>query len=170
MNAIPRYIFLCLIFLFFEVFILNKVELGMGSQLFILPLYIMLLPFETSVFVLMLIGFFLGIFADIMLNTFGINASSLLLTAFLRPIIFRIFILNEENYVTKRMTISNMGWAVFNLSYGLLLLIYTVWFVLLEVFRLSDWLLILRNIVLSFVASYLLAQIIQLFFRKNKSQ
>jgi len=169
MNVIPRYIFLCLIFLFFEVFVLNKVEIGMGTQLFILPLYIMLLPFETSVFILMLIGFFLGIFADIMLNTFGINASSLLLTAYLRPIIFNIFILNEENNVMKRMTISNMGWAVFNLSYGLLLLVYITWFVVLEVFRLSDWLLILRNIVFSFVASYLLAQIIQLFFRKKKS-
>ena len=75
MKNIIRYALLFGLFFLLQVFVFNRLELGYGAQIFILPLYLMILPFETNVFVLIIIGFILGLSVDALSNTFGLTAS-----------------------------------------------------------------------------------------------
>ncbi len=91
MKTIITYSALFGLFFCLQVFIFNRLEIGYGAQIFILPLFLMILPFETNVFGLMTLGFLLGISVDAFSNTFGLNASTLVLFAYLRPIVFESF-------------------------------------------------------------------------------
>jgi len=88
MNPILTHVFRFIVFSLAQTFILNKLDLGFGAQVFLLPLYLFLLPFETNVLVLMAIAFGLGISVDVLSNTMGLNASSLVFFAFLEIGIF----------------------------------------------------------------------------------
>lgn len=167
MKGIIRYVFLFLSFLLLQVFLARNIDLGYGFHLFLLPLFIMILPFETPVFILMLLGFLLGIIADSIMNSYGLNASSLVLFAYLRPIVFQTFTPKEGYDVLKNPVLPEMGWTWFVFSYGLLLFIYLLWFFFLEVFSLNEWVLIVRNSFFSFIFSFSVALILQLFFRKQ---
>ncbi|NBX37926.1 MAG: hypothetical protein EBR54_00740 [Flavobacteriia bacterium] len=167
MKSLIRFAILFFVFLFAQVFLARNLDFGYGMQLFLLPLFIMLLPFDTGVFMLMLLGFILGILADSLMNSYGLNASSLVLFAYLRPAVFTLFLPKEGYDNLKDPTLSDMGWRWFLLTYGLLLSIYLSWFFFLEVFRISEWFLLLRNTFMSFVVSFLVALVSQLFFRKR---
>jgi len=167
MTSLIRYTFLFLFFFLFQVFLARNVEIGAGMQLFVLPIFLMILPFNTSIFVMMSLGFLLGILADSLMNSYGLNASSLVLFAYFRPLVFSLFLPKDGYDNLKEPTLRDMGWRWFLLTYGLLLLLHLVWFFILEIFRLGEWLLILRNTFMSFVFSYFVALVLQLFFRKQ---
>lgn len=163
-----RYTLLWFCFLFIQIFVLKHIEITIGSQFFILPLFLMVLPFQTNIFILMLVGFATGLIADSFSNTLGLHASSLVLMAYLRPIMFHYCHPREGYDPLKFPTIPYMGWWWFCITYGILLFIHTLWFFVLEIFRISDWGLITRNTIYSFIASFFIALIINLFFRRPK--
>jgi hypothetical protein len=167
MTALIRLIFLFFILLFLQVFWAGNLEIGFGAHLFLLPLFIMVLPFETNVFVLMSLGFLMGVLADSIMNSYGLNASSLVFFAYLRPFVFKSFTPKEGYDTLKNPTLSEMGWTWFIFSYGTLLLMYVFWFFLVEIFSFREILLILRNSFFSFTFSMIVALILQLFFRKK---
>ena len=69
------------LFVFLQIFIFNQLEFGFGIHLLMCPLYIMLLPFEMNIIILLMIAFGMGVFVDVFSNTYGLHASSLLLMA-----------------------------------------------------------------------------------------
>lgn len=167
MRPFLYYVFLFFVFLFLQIFLARHIELGLGAHLFLLPLFLMLLPFDTNIFILMGLGFVMGFIADGIMNSYGLNASSLVLFAYMRPFVFRAFTPKEGYDVLKSPTLAEMGWTWFVFSYGLLLLIYVFWFFVVEIFTLSEGLLILRNSFFSFIFSMVVGLILQLFLRKK---
>lgn len=171
MRIIINYAFLFLLFFGLQVFVFNKLEIGYGALIFFLPLFLMILPFDTNVFVLMLLGFFLGISVDALSNTYGLNASSLVLFAYLRPMIFDFFRPREGYDPLKIPSARDMGWEWFAFVYGVLFLISLSWFCIWEIFSAREILLVLRNIISSFFASSVVVILSQLFVfntRRNK--
>src|SRR5690606_30576224 len=75
-----------------QVLILNKITLRWWSQPigfpvfipYIYPLFILLLPFETPVWLLLILGFTMGITMDMFMNTAGMHACATVLLAYLR--------------------------------------------------------------------------------------
>jgi len=63
-----------------------------------------------------------------------------------------------------------MGFAWFFIIYAPLLFIYLTWFFLLEIFRFSEGLFILRNIATSFVVSFGFAVLFQLSLFKTNAR
>ncbi len=164
MKKIIRYALLFGLFFLLQVFVFNRLELGYGAQIFILPLYLMILPFETNVFFLMIIGFILGLSVDALSNTFGLTASSLVLFAFLRPLVFETFRPRDGYDPLKEPTASDMGWPWFLVVFGVLFSSALLWYFILEVFRWGETLLVLRNFFLSLIASGLVISVSQFFF------
>jgi hypothetical protein len=167
MNPILTHVFRFIVFSLAQTFILNKLDLGFGAQVFLLPLYLFLLPFETNVLVLMAIAFGLGIYVDVLSNTMGLNASSLVFFAFLRPLVFNLFRPRDGYDSLKTPTIKDMGTSWFYAAFVTLLGAYLLWYFTLEFFRLSEILLILRNILSSLLITLVFVTIIQLFFLKR---
>lgn len=79
-----------MVLLLLQVFVFSNIKL---SSLGIVPaffiLYIILLPFETPNWAILLLAFLLGLSIDIFTDTLGINASSTVFIAFIRPLLLK---------------------------------------------------------------------------------
>ncbi|MBI1835887.1 MAG: hypothetical protein HYR91_01340 [Flavobacteriia bacterium] len=154
-------------FLFFvlaQSLIFNQLEVGFGIHPMIYPLFIVLLPFEINTLLLLLIALITGLCIDSLSNTYGLHTSSLLVVAYLRPIIFKIFAPRDGYDANKEGSISEMGQRWFIYVFGILLLIHHFWFFMLEMFKWNEILLILKKTILSLPISYLLCVLLQVVF------
>ncbi|MDG1333292.1 MAG: hypothetical protein P8P74_13235 [Crocinitomicaceae bacterium] len=150
-----------------QVVVLNQVELGAGTLLMIYPLFIVLLPVDMNVFLLLFLAFALGISIDAMSNTYGLHASSLVLMAYFRPIIFQAFAPRDGYEIDLEPNIHTMGYRWTIRTFGLLLLMHHFWFFLLELFRFDEILYVLQKTLLSLPISFALCVLIQfLIIRK----
>lgn len=161
MRKFLKHIFRFALLLAIQVLVLNKVELGAGTLLMIYPLFIVLLPEDTNVFLLLFLAFVLGISIDAMSNTYGLHASSLLLLAYFRPIIFKAFAPRDGYETDLELNLHTMGFRWFFRTFGLLLLIHHFWFFLMELFRFDEILLVLKHTLFSFPISFTLCVLIQ---------
>lgn len=170
MSSVVKHILRFFLFFLVQVLVLNQIELGMGIQIMIYPLFILLLPVEMSVFTLMIIAFVLGLSIDSMSGTFGLHASSLLAFAYFRPMIFNLFAPRDGYDILLETNIFTMGMGWFIKTFGILMLIHHFWFFMLEMFKLNEILFVLQKTGLSVVMSIMICILLQyLFLRKPKS-
>lgn len=153
-----------IIFVLVQALVFNRLEIGFGIQIMIYPLFLILLPFETSIFVLLLLAFTMGICIDSISDTYGLHTSSLLLVAYLRPIIFNAFSPREGYDPLKEASVFEMGQRWFVSVFGLLLVIHHFWFFMLEMFKMDEFLFVLQKTILSVPISFLLCIFLQVIF------
>ena len=91
MNEVIKHSIRFVLLVILQSLILNQLEIGWGIQLMVYPLLIILLPFELGTVYLLLVAFIMGILIDSMSNTYGLHTSSLLVVAYFRPLIFKLF-------------------------------------------------------------------------------
>lgn len=151
-----------------QVFVFNQMEVGLGIYPMVYPLFIMLLPFSTPPLLLLLLAFLMGFTIDVLSNTGGLHASSLLVFALFRPIVFKLFSPRDGYEGMKDSSIYGMGQRWFLYTFGMLLLVHHFWFFSLEIFRFSEIFYILRKLFLSAPISYLLVILLQFLFLKKK--
>lgn len=155
------------LFLIAQAFIFNQLEIGLGIQLMVYPLYIFLLPLEMNVFLLMLVSFALGFGIDLFSNTYGLHASSALILAYGRPYLIKLFEPRDGFDPGKELTIYSMGYAWFSYVFGIFLLAHTVWFFFIEQFKWSEFWYVALKTLLGVPLSLLLCILLQfLFFKK----
>ncbi|NRA11485.1 MAG: hypothetical protein HRT57_05990 [Crocinitomicaceae bacterium] len=170
MSQIAKHILRFFLFFLVQVLVLNQIELGMGIQIMIYPLFILLLPVDMNVFSLMLVSFALGLCIDALSNTFGLHASSLLAVAYFRPIIFKLFAPRDGYDILFEPNIFTLGTVWFLKTFGLLIVIHHFWFFMLEMFKLNEIIFVLQKTGLSLVVSILICILLQyLFLRKRNS-
>lgn len=160
LNHIVRFVLLVLV----QVFILNQLEIGWGILIMAYPLFVFLLPYELNISITLFISFVMGVCIDIMSNTFGLHTSSLLLFAYLRPIIFSRFASQEDYEMTREANIYTMGANWFIFTFGLLLLLHHLWFFLFEVANFNELFYIFRKTILSTIVSFLVCVGLQIIF------
>ncbi len=168
MNVIVKIGLRFIALLLLQVLVLNQIEIGFGIQLMAYPLFILLLPVEMGVVVQMAIAFVLGILIDAMSNTYGLHASSLLVVAYLRPAIFKLFAPRDGYDPLMETNIFNMGTMWFLKAFGILIAVHHLWFFMLEMFKLNELLYVLQKTALSVPISFLICILLQyLFIRKR---
>jgi hypothetical protein len=171
MNVVLKNSIRFVLFALLQALVFNQIEIGFGIHLMVHPLFIMLLPFETGVFTMMILGFGLGIIIDIFSNTYGLHASSLLLMAYMRPVIFKFYGPREGYDPLKEPSVFDMGSRWFVFVFGYLILIHHFWYFLIEIFRFDQFLLILQKTIFSVIISYLLCIVLQTFLiKKSKAK
>jgi hypothetical protein len=166
MNAfkyIGRFIFLVLT----QVLVLNQLEVGLGIQGMIYPMFIIFLPVEIGVILLMTIAFVMGMSIDAMSNTYGLHTSALLAVAFARPFFFDLFAPRDGYDPLVEPDMFSMGRSWFFKTYGVLLLLHHLWFFSLEMFKFSEILLILQKTFLSIVFSFVLSILVHYLLVKR---
>jgi len=137
-NFIKYLVHFTLIFLI-QVLLLQSISLPIGSifiSVFLFPLFIILLPFETEAYVGLLVAFGLGLLTDIFYDSPGVFASAGVFAAFVRPLVLTI---NEPKTGYARDAspiISSMG-LVWFLRFSLPLIIsFVLFYCVIEVFSL----------------------------------
>src|SRR3954465_6749323 len=93
-SRIPINILRFIALLSVQVLIFSKLNLGPSLSPyvcpFVYPLFILLLPFGTPQWLLMILGFVTGLVLDFFLGSLGMHAASCLLIAYLRPYLISI--------------------------------------------------------------------------------
>lgn len=89
-REILNVVFLFILYLTLQILLVRNLVLFDYGFCFIYVACILLLPNETSLTALLLIGFVVGITVDTFYNTLGIHAAATVLMAYLRPFIVRV--------------------------------------------------------------------------------
>lgn len=102
-------------------------------------LFIILLPYETNKFFVLLLAFFLGFSVDIFNSTPGIHASATVLAAFVRPFILKVYSPREGYDPNKIPGIKNNGLSWF-LKYAFsIILIHHLFLLFVDAYGFSNF-------------------------------
>jgi hypothetical protein len=178
MNTYVKNLFKFCLIVLLQVLILNKITLRWWAQPggfpvfipFVYPLFILLLPFETSVPALLILGFVTGISVDIFMNTAGMHACATVLIAYLRTNVLNALLpKNLSEYPNQSPDVKNMGWMPFLVYSGFLILLHHAMFFTLELWSLNNIGYLLLKIVASAVTSMLFIVAYLLLFTRQSS-
>ena len=89
-NILLRNVSRFLILVLLQILVFNNIEitsLGIVPAFFIL--YILLLPFETPNWMILILAFFIGFLVDIFSDTMGLNATATVFVGFIRPTVLK---------------------------------------------------------------------------------
>jgi len=163
---ILRFFFL----VFFQVLILNHVNLGGFINPYFYVYFILLLPFSTPRWMLLLAAFVLGWSIDIFTNTLGLNISACLLMAFARPFVMMAISSGPESLLGDTPSIRNQGVKWFLYYSVILIFIHHFSLFYLEIFRFEEFFFTLVRVLLSSAFTLLLVLLSEYLFysRGNK--
>lgn len=161
--------FIC--FVLFQVFVLDRVNIGHLVTPYLYFLFILWLPFKMNRALVMLLAFLLGFSVDAFRHNPGFHASACVLVAYIRPFLVNILIPQEgweANYEAPSMK-SLGGIMPYMVFAGILCLLHNFWLFLLQAWQFGDVLYLLFKTVLATIISLVLIFITELIFvRKQK--
>lgn len=147
-------------------FILKGVDY-INIDIYIYPLFILLLPLNIIDGVAILICFFYGLCIDAFYNTVGLYASAAVFLAAIRPIVLSIMEPRGGYEVGKAATKANYGLRWFLQYSGVLMFLHTFWVVSLEELTLLSTLWLLKMLSI-FTLSMLLIIMYQYVFNPKE--
>lgn len=147
MSIYLRNLFRFCILILIQVLILNNITLQWWSQPtgfpvfipYIYPLFILLLPFETPVAIVLFAGLLCGLTVDSFMNTAGMHAFAMVMISY-----FRINVLNAllpkniVEYKGETPSVKNMGWVPFIVYAAFLIVMHHAVFFTIELWSLSN--------------------------------
>ena len=178
MNVyLKNFLRFCIIVLL-QVLILNKITLRWWSEPgfpifipYVYPLFILLLPFETPVWALLIMGFILGTTVDSFMNTAGMHACATVLIAYLRTnVLSALLPRNLSEYAGQHPSIRSMGWMPFLVYSAFLIVLHHFVFFTIELWNVSNFGFLLLKIFASSVTSMLFIIVYLLLFTRQNTQ
>lgn len=171
MSILLKNIVRFFLFIFVQVFVLNKIP---PIHQFIVPyiyfLFILWLPFSVSRFYLMLIAFIFGLSLDLLMGTPGIHAAPCVFIAFVRPFLLSLLLPQETTELSYlEPGVKNMGLAPYAVYVLLLTFFHHIYLVLIEWLEFGNFMYFFGKVTATTAISLLLIFLIELFFyRKGK--
>ncbi len=169
-QSIIKSIFRIFFLILLQSLVVNKVQLLDGL---ILPwIYIfglLMLPFETPRWLVLMIGFAVGFLMDYFTGPMGLHTTACVIIAYLQPIVQKLLAPREGYEITQRPTIQKMGLTWYLTYAGFLTVAHHTVLFFLEVLRFNDFFYQVLHIVLSSLATLLLLVIGQYLIFTSKS-
>lgn len=166
-KLLPRYIINFIVLAFIQVFILNNIQLGGFVNPYLYILFILILPFETPKWLLLVLGFFLGLTIDLFANTIGMHASATVFMAFLRPYVLEL-ISPRDGYESETLPQLRFYGASWFIRYASILVFsHHLFLFYIEVFKFSNFFTTFVRVILNSIFTIILILISQYFFRKD---
>lgn len=138
-SLITRNIIRLVFLVIFQVVVLNNVALGGFINPYLYVMFILMLPFETPKWLLLISAFVLGISVDMFSDTAGIHAAACVFMAFARPGVLNLVSSRQEYELGIQPIIRDLGFKWF-LSYSLILVfIHHILIFYLEVFSFREF-------------------------------
>lgn len=150
----------------FQVFVLNNVQLSGYINPYLYIMFILLLPFETPKWLLLVLAFLQGLTIDMFVQTPGMHAAACVFMAFMRPFIIATISSKKEYEPGIQPSIQDLGSTWF-ISYAFILtLAHHLVLFFAEAFHFSEMFITLQRIVYSTVVTLILIIISQYVFYK----
>lgn len=168
LNVLLKNIGIFIFAFFIQVLVLNNIhltELGITPYFYII--FILLLPFDTPKWSLLLSAFFLGVFIDMFEDTGGVHAAASVFIAFLRPALLKA-LSSRDGYLPESLPRISWYGFIWFLKYAIISVIFhhLIYFLVLE-FSFANFSVILIRIIFTSILSVVLIIISQyLIFQK----
>ena len=167
MKHIYSYLWLAPLFVLLQVLFLNNIQFVSYINPLVYLILIISLPKDTEKWFLIVYAFLLGILLDLFEGNIGLNSSSLVFIAFFKSYLHKVLIpknlINEKN----KLGLKNLGIQIFSIYALTLIFVHNSFLFLLENFS-SLSILLLLEIILSTVVTFIIILIFQLFTFKTK--
>lgn len=166
-KLLPRYVLSFILLVFLQVFILNNIQFSGYINPYIYVLFILVLPFETPKWFLLIIAFTLGLTIDLFSSTVGMHSSATVVMAFFRPYVLKV-ISPRDGYESETLPQLRYYGASWFIRYSvILILIHHFFLFYIEVFRFTHFFATFTRAVLSSIFTIILVLISQYFYRKD---
>jgi hypothetical protein len=145
-------------------------NIGVGWESFpylhiiVFPVFILLLPIRIPKTLLILLGFLIGISVDFLYDTLGVHASAAVFTAFVRPLVLKIFEPRGGYNTSYSPTAARMGLGWFLRYAAILMFVHIFFYYSVEAFTFVYIADILMKTMVSFAVSMVFVMIFQLLF------
>jgi len=156
--------------IFFQVLILNNINLGGYINPLFYVYFILLLPFNTPRWLLLVLSFFLGLGIDLFTNTPGLNAASCVVMAFFRPFVITLISSGPESLIGESPALKNQGLKWFLYYSMILVLIHHLFLFYLEIFRFNEFFRTLVRALFSSAFTLFLIFLSQYFFSPREKE
>ena len=169
-NRFLGYGFKWVLVILIQLLLLNDLSLHGYVRPFVYPFLILMLPAETSLWIVLCTSFLLGLVVDLDFNTPGMHASALTLLAFLRPVVLSA-IAPQGGYPKDIMlNVQNFGFTWYLKYAGILVLIHHLYYFFILFFSTSQVVEILLSALLSSIVSLVLIVILELILNSHIKQ
>jgi rod shape-determining protein MreD len=152
---------------FVQVLILDNIHFGGSVNPYLYVYFILLLPFETAGWLLLISSFLVGLTIDMFTGTMGIHASASVFMAFMRPTVIRSIASSKEFEAGMQPSIRDLGFRWFFIYSLFLILIHHAALFFLEVFRLEGFWDTIKRILFSSAFTLVLVLITQYLFNRS---
>ena len=169
-GQVTSNIFRFIILVLFQVLILDNIEAGGYLNPFLYILFILMLPFETPDWLVLLLGFFIGLTIDMFTDTLGMHTSASVFAAFIRKFILRIIAPRDGYEASFKPTFRQMGFSWFLAYASILIFAHHFMLFFLEIFRLSDFFFTFLKVIFSSVFTLLLVFVAQMLFQTPRDR
>ncbi len=166
-RTIIKYGIKFVVLILFQGLILNNIELGGYINPYLYVLFILFLPFETPGWLVLILGFMLGIAIDSFTNTLGMHTSATVFMAFCRTYILKLLAPRDGYDFHTKPSIQQMGFTWYLTYISSLVLLHHLFLFYVEAFNFSNFFTTLSRALLSSFFTISLILIVQLFSYKS---
>jgi rod shape-determining protein MreD len=168
-SGIIRFLGLIMLLLF-QVLVLNDLHAGPYIHPYVYPMFIIMLPFRTPDWLLMIFAFAVGITVDMFSNTPGMHAAASVAMAYFRPVFVKIYTPITGYEKVSAPSISELGFIWFLLFSLTLIFIHHAIYFLILIFWPHHLGQLFLKILLSTLVSTLLTVILAYLFSGRKAK
>jgi len=165
-QNIFRFILLVLL----QVVLLNRINFYGYLNPFVYILFILLLPFETPGWLLLLISFVTGLTIDVFSGTPGLHTAATLLAGFTRPTVIKLVGERDEYNASMYPSLQNMGLKWFMTYTFILVFLHHTVLNFLDVFSFAEFFRTLLRIIISTIFTVLFIIMIEYIFVSRKEK
>lgn len=166
-NNLIKYLFMWIVLILLQIVLFNHIQFSGFVNPYVYVLFVLLLPFDTPKYLLIFLGFFLGLNVDIFCNTPGMHASATTFMAFLRPPVINLISSRDSLESTSPPRLNQMGPAWFIKYTIILVLAHHLFLFFIEIFTLKGFIFTLFRSIISALFTIIVIIISQfLIFKK----
>jgi len=154
----------------FQGLILNNIEFGGYIVPFLYVTFILALPFETPNWVVLLLGFVLGIAIDSFSSTLGMHTSATVVLAFCRAYLLKLVMPRGGYEFNSKPTVQDMGITWYLLYAIILVLIHHLFLFYIESFKITQFFQTFGRAIASAFFTMILVMMVQLFSYKSTTK
>jgi len=168
-SLIPINFLRFVIFIFAQVFFFSTIHIHPLIDIYVYPIFVLLLPFQVPRWFLMVLGFVIGISIDMLLGTLGMHAAVSVLLGYIRPLLINIITPKGAEFeLTPNVYIQGSGWFLIYFSLAYIVSLGAYFIIEAGTFYNLFWLLI--KIIVSVFFSVLSSLILIYLFSKDKKR
>ena len=168
--TVIKYGVIFILLILFQGLILNNVEFGGYVVPFLYVLFILMLPFETPNWIVLLLGFCLGLLIDSFTSTMGMHTAATIFMAFCRAYLLKLIEPRGGYEFNSKPNVQLMGLMWYLLYATILVLAHHVFLFFLESFKFTQFFYTFGRAIASSFFTMVLIIIVQLFNYKSTTK